>query len=163
MKRTLISMLLATIFLTSLNSCVKEYDDDPGGTATQAMAGEWWVQAGIDNELLSPQYYKILTYNTSDNANNKMWIDDQGEFWEFKVKMDVNLANKTFTATGGENTYYDITVTLKNGKVIPGASIGPNSKAVTDSIYVEAEFSDDPGTIYQLSGYRRTRWQVDDH
>jgi hypothetical protein len=40
---------------------------------------------------------------------------------------------------------------------------GPVSKAVTDSIYFEAEFSDDPGEIYQLAGYRRTRWHEDDH
>lgn len=163
MKRTLVTIITATIFLTSLNSCVKEYDDDPGGTATQAMAGEWWVQAAIDNELLSPQYYKILTYNTSENVNNKMWMDDQGAFWDFKVKMDVNAADKTFSATSSQNESYDITVTLKNGKILTNASTAVNSKAVTDSIYVEAEFSDDPGTIYQLSGYKRTRWQVDDH
>jgi hypothetical protein len=34
---------------------------------------------------------------------------------------------------------------------------------VTDSIYFEAEFSDDPGTTYQFTGYRRTGWPEDDH
>jgi len=163
MKRSVLIILLAAFFMTALNSCVKESDTDAGGTATQAMSGEWWVQAGINNELLSPDYYKILTYNTSENVSNKMWIDDGESFWQFKVKMDVNPADKSFSATASQNSYYDITVTLKNGKIIPGVSIGPNSKAVTDSIYVEAEFSDDPGTIYQLAGYRRTRFSEDDH
>jgi len=163
MKRTLIRILFATIFITSFNSCVKESDDDAGGTATQAMAGEWWIQLGVNNELVVPNYFKILTYNTAENVSNKMWIDDLQELWPFKIKMEVNPTDKTFTATSSTSTYSDITVTLKNGKIIPGASIGPNSKAVTDSIYVEAEFSDDPGTTYQLAGYRRTRFQVDDH
>lgn len=71
--------------------------------------------------------------------------------------------NKTFNANASHSQYSDITVNLQNGKVIAGASEGPFSKAVTDSIYVEAEFSDDPGTVYQLTGYRRTRFQEDDH
>ena len=156
-------MFLVAMCVTSLSACVKESDDDAGGTATQAMAGEWWIQIGIDNELLVPNYFKILTYNTAENISSKMWIDDQENLWPFKIKMDVNPAEKTFSANASESEYGDITVTLQNGKIIPGAVIAPNSKAVTDSIYVEAEFSDDPGTIYQLSGYRRTRWQVDDH
>ena len=163
MKRTIIKMFLASIFVVALGSCVKESDDDAGGTATQAMSGEWWIQIGIDNELLVQDYFKILTYNTSENVGTKMWIDDLEELWPFKIKMDVNPADKTFSANASESVYSDITVTLQNGKIIPGASVAPNSKAVTDSIYVEAEFSDDPGTIYQLSGYRRTRFQVDDH
>jgi hypothetical protein len=163
MKRIVIQMLMVTAFLTTLNSCRKESDDDAGGTATQAMAGEWWVQISVNNELLLPDYFKVLTYNTSENIPSKMWMDDLEQLWPFKIKMDVNPSNKTFNANASQSQYSDITVNLQNGKVLAGGSVGPFSKAVTDSIYVEAEFSDDPGTIYQLSGYRRTRFQEDDH
>src|SRR6478609_2007821 len=116
MKRTIIMMFLTSIFLSSLSSCVKESDDDAGGTATQAMAGEWWIQLGVNNELVVPTYFKILTYNTAENVSTKMWIDDLEDLWPFKIKMDVNPADKTFTANASASTYSDITVTLKNGK-----------------------------------------------
>lgn len=163
MKQFFSSIFLITSILTLAVSCRKESDDDAGGTATQAMAGEWWIQIAVDNQPVVPDYFKILTYNTAENVGTKMWIDDLETLWPFKIKMDVNPQQKTFSANSSESAYSDITVTLKNGKVLMGVSQGPFSKAVTDSIYVEAEFSDDPGTTYQLTGYRRTRFQEDDH
>ncbi len=75
-----------------------------------------------------------------------MWLDDEEAIWPFKFKVDVNAANQTFSATGAESLYSNIKVNLQNGKVLTGVSKGPVSQAVTDSIYFEAEFSDDPGT-----------------
>lgn len=75
----------------------------------------------------------------------------------------MNAANQTFAATNAESLYSNIKVNLQNGKVLTGVSKGPVSQAVTDSIYFEAEFSDDPGTVYQIHGYARTRYVEDDH
>lgn len=92
-----------------------------------------------------------------------MWLDDEEEIWPFKFEVDVNGANQTFSATGAESQYSNIKINLQNGKVLSDVSKGPVSQAVTDSIYFEAEFSDDPGTVYQIHGYARTRYVEDDH
>jgi Lipid-binding putative hydrolase len=149
------------IFL--FTGCVKEKTDEAGGTATRAMAGEWWVQIKVNNALVVPDYFKILTYNTAENIATKMWLDDHENIWPFKFQVDVDPAGKTFAAPNASSTYTNITVKLANGKILDKITKGPVSNAVTDSIYFEAEFSDDPGTTYQFTGYKRTRWPEDDH
>ena len=144
-------------------ACRKEKDTDAGGTATQALAGEWWIQIKVNNTPVVADYFKVLTYNTTENVATKMWIDDQEHLWPFKFKIDVDPAAKTFTASAAPSSYSNITVKLANGKILDKVTKGPVSQVVTDSIYFEAEFSDDPGTTYQLAGYRRTRWPEDDH
>lgn len=156
-----ILVIIASLLLVT--ACRKEKDTDAGGTNTQAMAGEWWVQVKVGNVAVVPDWFKILTYNTTDNVATQMWIDDQEHLWPFKFKIDVDPNAKTFSATSATSTYTNITVKLQNGKILDKVSKGPVSQAVTDSIYFEAEFSDDPGTVYQLTGYRRTRWAEDDH
>lgn len=163
MKGILIKALFGVLMASQLIACRKESDADAGGTAAKAMAGEWWIQIKVDNDPIVADYFKILTYNTSENIGTKMWMDDLQELWPFKIKMNADPLSKTFSADSSASEYSDIKVTLRNGKIIPGVSVGPFSKAVTDSIYVEAEFSDDPGTTYQLAGYRRTSFQEDDH
>ena len=153
-------MLILAVFFVS---CRKEKDTDAGGTNTQAMAGEWWIELKVNNTLATPGYHKILTYNTAENLATKMWIDDHEDLWPFKFKIDVDPAAKTFSAANATSTYTNITVKLANGKILQKATKGPASKAVTDSIYFEAEFSDDPGTTYQFTGYKRTGWPEDDH
>ena len=153
-------LLITAIFFTA---CRKEKDTDAGGTTTEAMAGAWWVQLKVNNTLVVPDYFKVLTYNTAENVGTKMWIDDQENIWPFKLKMDVDPAAKTFAAPSATSEYTNITIKLANGKIMEKVSKGPASKAVTDSIYFEAEFSDDPGTTYQFTGYRRTGWPEDDH
>lgn len=144
-------------------ACTKERDNDAGGTATEALAGEWWVQIKVNNTPVVADYFKILTYNTAENVGTKMWLDDQEHIWPFKFKIDVDPAGKTFSAASATSTYTNITIKLANGKILDKVTKGPASQAVTDSIYFEAEFSDDPGTTYQFAGYKRTRWPEDDH
>lgn len=144
-----------------ITACQK--DEKVGGTATETVSGEWWIQIAVDNTPIVPNYFKILTYNTSENLPTKIWLDDQANLWPFKFKADVDPVNLTFSATDATSEYSDITVKVNNGKVLQGVTKGPVSQAITDSIYFEAEFSDDPGVIYQLSGYRRTRFDGDDH
>ena len=156
--KTGLILMLTSIFIPS---CQK--DDKVGGTATEKISGEWWIRLSVDGSLIDPGYFKILTYNTSENVPTKIWLDDEENLWPFKFKADVDPANLTFSATDATSEYSDITVKVNNGKVLQGVTKGPVSLAVTDSIYFEAEFSDDPGTVYQLAGYRRTRFDGDDH
>ena len=135
-------------------ACRKEQNDDAGGTNTAAMAGEWWVQIKVNNALVAPDYFKVFTYNTAENIGTKMWIDDQENIWPFKLQMDVDPAAKSFSAPNATSEYTNITVKLANGKMLDKVTKGPVSNAVTDSIYFEAEFSDDPGTTTSLQGIR---------
>ncbi|HCN82650.1 MAG TPA: hypothetical protein DIT07_03390 [Sphingobacteriaceae bacterium] len=91
-----------------------------------------------------------------------MWFDDG--FWQAKYKVAVDGTTLKFSATNVANSdpSYPITITI-TGEVIPNGAKGPGSKAVTDSIYFEAVYSDDPGTTYHLSGYHRTKFGEDDH
>lgn len=157
------NFFIAVSVLLLVTGCRKEKDTDAGATATKDMAGAWWVQIKVDNVPLVPNYFKIITYNTSENLATKMWIDDQEGLWPFKFKIDVDPVAKTFSATDATSTYTTITVKLANGKILDKITKGPVTQTVTDSIYFEAEFSDDPGTTYQLAGYRRTGWPEDDH
>jgi Lipid-binding putative hydrolase len=162
-KLVLKSMSLIALMAILLVACKKEKDTSAGGTATQALAGEFWVQIKQGNTPLIPDYFKIVTYNTAEDIATSMWIDDQEHLWPFKVKISVDPVAKTFAAANAQSSYGNITVKINNGKILEKVTKGPVSNVVTDSIYFEAEFSDDPGEVYQLAGYRRTRWPEDDH
>ncbi|PWT95419.1 MAG: hypothetical protein C5B52_17900 [Bacteroidetes bacterium] len=162
MSRNIIkTFLAAALFGLILAGCKK--DEPIGGTATQSLANEWWVQILVDGSPVAPDFFKLGTYNIATNVNNQMWIDDFRQIWPFKIKVDVNAEGKTFSASNAASEYSNITVTVTNGKVLTNAAKGPISKAVTDSLYFEAVFSDDPGTTYQFTGYARTRFSEDDH
>lgn len=144
-------------------SCDLGNDPDIGGTATQAVAGEWFTTFTIDGEdVYGLGYQLVTTSNTAANSAGEFLITDDGNQWDYKVKSPLNLDAKTFGGTGLANLAYDITVNIANGKILPGAATSSGGN-VTDSIYFEAEFSDDPGTIYQVAGYRRTGFLEDEH
>ena len=154
------TVIIAAFLVLSLVSCKKD-NPDPGGTAVEAVAGEWWVQWDKDPRLGT--YYSVSTYNTSANTSSEMWFEDH--FYETKSKISVNTSALTFSAAAVKNSdpEYDVDITITKGKIIVDGAKGPVSKAVTDSISYEVEYSDDPGTIYKMSGYRRTRFAEDDH
>lgn len=113
-------MTMALAF--AFSSCSK---DEPGGTETQSMAGEWYVTVdAIDadgNVIDAWQDTPVIirTFNTSDNSSKKMYISDcsvysygveyagSHGYWElfgFYMPVEVDLVNKTFaTADGAEN------------------------------------------------------------
>lgn len=120
MKKVLyfMTMVLALAF----TSCSKE---EPGGTATQTMAGEWYVTVDAmdaQGNLVEPWALApviIRTFNTSANTTDKMYISDCSTFsygvdyagshgyfelFGFYMPIDVNLAAGTFsTAAGAKN------------------------------------------------------------
>ncbi len=157
MKKIVIVLMTGIIILAA---CKKNLPD-PGSTSAEKMANEWWVtlkQGGAD---LIGTHVKIATYNTSANADS-IWIDDFLNTWQFKVKAKANYNDLTFTTSKAANEYYAITVNLTKGKIFLNGGKSKSGNAV-DSIYMEAEFSDDPGTIYTISGHARTRFSEDDY
>lgn len=163
MKR--LSIIAITITIIVFSACQKK--PDVGGTSTQKLANEWWVQLfDPGGALVYPTTYygHIATYNTSGDTGNQLWVDDQGEIWDFKVKANANPSNLTFDVKNAVSVIdnYHIKVTITDGKIIEN---GGKSKTgvLTDSIYMKVEFEDDPGTIYTIRGHARTRFAEDDY
>ncbi len=168
----IIALLVSGILLNT--SCKK---DEIGGTATESMAGEWYVTAVAvdangdlvysDDDLFGIGNFHLDTYNTADDGTTKMWINDNGNFWDFKVKMDINLDAMTFSVTEGQNESYDSKVTITNGKIMYGAATTPSGMPA-DSISCIVSFDDDPYpaaygyAAYRVAGYRYTGFTKDE-
>ncbi len=137
-----------------------EIDSTPVG---KMLAGEWWVTYTVDGvDIYNMGYTKITTSNTSDNDATQMLITDHKNFWWYNGQLSCNVDNNTFSGTDIENGYYEMTFNITNGKVIAGGGVTEEGN-VTDSIYMEIEYSDDPGTIYVASGVRRTGFLEDEY
>ena len=151
-------LYLATMLLCmAFTSCQKE---EIGGTATESLAGEWYLTASVDG---SPYYgpFHLLTYNTASNNPNEIWIDDKGNFWDFKVKGTGDINSLTFSAANAQNVSYDCTVNITNGKIIKNGGT-QNNGSPADLLMMDVEFSDDPGTIYHLEGVRYSGLEEND-
>lgn len=111
----------------------------------------------------------VYTYNTADNSATEMWFSDYPakvgdySFWKFKLKVDLDYKNKTFSVATTENTSYSpCDITVIGGKVLEGAATTPRG-AVADSIVAYVKFSDDSYgfTYMKMSGYRYTGFDED--
>jgi len=166
MKNIILYSLLFICCAGILSSCEK---DEITGTATEAMAGEWYVIAdAIDadgnvvyEDPFGNHHFHLDTYNTSGDGTSEMWIDDNENFWEFKNKININLSELTFDATDAQNVTYDSKVTIKDGKILLGAATTPSGMPA-DSIVFIVNFDDDTNPedygfeSYRIAGIRYT-------
>ncbi|TMU55577.1 lipid-binding protein [Flagellimonas algicola] len=155
------------IFLVGILAlaCDKHEDYVPGKTALTESSGDWFIRLLIDGEdIYGLGYNLITTANSADETS--LWIDDHHAIWDFKTKCPINAETMKFSGSDLASNVdgYEVDVTISNGAIFKDAveSTGGN---VVDSIYFEAEFSDDPnpGTIYQFAGYKRTGLAEDEH
>ncbi len=160
MKKILL-ILIAVAGITALNSCQKT--KEAGATSAVKVANEWWVTLDLDGtqDVYGIGHFTIATYNTSAN-DNTIFIDDYENGWDVKFKSTVDYKTLTFSAMGAQNEYYNITVNQTDGKILPKAGHSKSGN-VADSIHMKVEFSDDPGTIYEMNGVERTRFPEDDY
>ena len=98
-----------------------------------------------------------MTYNTADNSMNQMWLDDNSEFWAFKMKVDVDYQARTFSCPEKD---YDAdgtgTAVVTGGKILEGAAKNLHGMP-NDSIVFNIKFSDDDdNSTFRLSGQRYT-------
>lgn len=166
-------ILLLLFFAVFFISCEDEgyADYDPGDTMVQELSGDWYVRLLLDGEdVYGIGYYLLSTYNTADDNGEEMWVDDH-ELWPMKVTTPVNVGGKTFSGSdlGNEYSYEDNdeniispVVDIIDGGVLENATTSPGG-TTTDSIYMNVEFSDDPGTTYTIAGYARTGFFEDEH
>ena len=159
MKKAIFS--IAMLFVAAaFVSCEK---DPIGGTATEKMAGQWYVKVDIadDNgkvlydDPYGLGYMLMLTYNASNNDPNTLWVNDMKNFWTFAVKTKCDLDKMTFSTNGpADNQSGDpITVDIKDGKILLGEGRQPNGSPA-DSIVFFVKFSDDQDHLnYKISGH----------
>lgn len=157
---------LPLIFMLVISACTKKPDIEY--TSTYKMAGEWFVtyfnNAAPNTPVTGVQH--IYTYNTSDANSNQIWFDDHNNAtaaYRFKSKLDVDYSSLSFRpmAAADNTVTAGRTVKVLEGKVVPG---GGHSKTgvVVDSIYLQVEFSNDPGKVYNITGHQRTGFFEDE-
>jgi len=169
-------IIVLGILVLGFSSCEKKSDIELG--PVYPMAGEWWVTARFDDgtgtidDHYGVGYFYLLTSNTASFSSSELLVDDDGNFWNFKVKTNLNLEGRAFSVADGEDLNYALadpppdpypTVTITNGQVIidGGTSTDGNQ---TDSIYMEVTYSDDTnGFTYIISGHKRTGFLEDEH
>lgn len=160
--------LAATVILAS---CSK---DSIGGTAVQDMSGEWYVQVDVVDEsgaLIAEDimggHFIGMTYNVNSDADNLLYVTDNGNFWKFTAQVPCDLKSKTFGEEGKifPNEYYSSNVKIWNGKITEGGAITP-SGSTADAIEFLIAFDDeDDGEycyIYKIHGWRYTGFTADE-
>lgn len=156
-KMTYLTMLLVALLAAS---CSK---DEIGGTATEALAGEWYVTVDCVDEAGNVVYtgeeffglgrFIVWTYNTADNVPTEMWIDDQANFWDFKVKLDVDVNALTFSTNGyAPNQAYDSGVSISGGKIVRNGGTQNNGSPAD---YIEFYLSFDDDDYPEYYGYAK--------
>lgn len=175
LKLNITRIVSAVLILTSFASCDEVGDTDAGGTSTKDMSGDWYVQTLLNGAVVA-DYAVISTYNTSANDGKEMWIDDHlFHVWGFKVKSPVTLSSLSFAGSNLASSVvkdvastpnvietYEVNVNITEGKITKNGATSTGGHKV-DGISFKAEFSDDPGIIYEIKGYKRTGFSEDEH
>lgn len=167
MNRKLIYLFICTLFAF----CSCSDDEKIDYTAPGILAGEWWVtyyQETAPGKWEVIGNYKNLplyTYNSAANKADELFVDDQGEFWDFKVKAFANPGALSFGSDAelANLSYEDCNVVITEGKVMFNAAKSKTG-IVTDSICFKVKFSDDPDQlVYKVEGHKRTGWTDDEY
>ena len=159
MKLIYSKIIYSLVFTILCFSCTKTPDVE--FTNTVKMSGEWYTRYYEKGAAITTPH-KILTYNTSDVSGTQIWVEDAA-VWPFKAKLDVDYNALAFKAMAGADNL-DITgekIKVFEGKVIPGGGVSKSGNVV-DSIYLKVEFTDDPGTTYEIRGHQRTGFFEDE-
>lgn len=159
MRYIIISMIFGAGLISA---CTKT--EDPGTTTAVKVANEWWVNNKKGDDIM-----KFVTYNTASNPDS-IWINSLDAYskkdtlYGIKCKMKVDLSTLTFSTQNVKNLAPAGvgTITISNGIILPkvGHSRAGNP---TDSIYLEVQYSNEPGKTYIISGHARTMFEEDEY
>jgi hypothetical protein len=162
LKNNFIKVFFGLLIVTSIVSCDKGGDPNPGGTTTGKFAGEWYISLTDTDGASLVEHALHSTYNASAN-DNTMWIDDYENGYYIKCKITVDTANGTFTATDSENLLDGSLVTITDGKIEKGAATSKGGHVV-DKISFRAHFDYDvDGYDILYEGHKRTGFLEDEY
>jgi hypothetical protein len=182
----ILGLFISVLFAVSMNSCqfFEDIDKIPEPevkyASTYPVSGEYYVMynhADYGEDPFGAGFTKVFITNTAADDGKEIWIgdyaaspDDYG-FWQYKVKVPVNVTDLTFgnaDAVVNNADGYPIQIKIMNGKIIKDASL-LDSGVKSDSIYFEIWFEDleDATGIADdkllVSGFRRTGFIEDEH
>lgn len=149
MKKLLMYTLLVATIATG---CETLPDAEIKLSPVYPISGEWWVKyefddgSGVIDDYYGVGYTRLLTFNTAANTPDSVWMTDEGNFWDFKVKVPINVKARTFAVTDGEDLSYGDDTTISNGLV--------TERSDGDEFHMEIQWASDPTTTYVVSGRR---------
>ncbi|MNK01009.1 Lipid-binding putative hydrolase [compost metagenome] len=167
-KLDIIKGLLCVFIISSAVSCNERGFDDyeAGGTPTQALNGEWFIDISDEDGNV---YAEHTLHRTFDDNAGKMYISDRigpedtdYSGWYLVSKVNYDLTNLTFNASNAENDADGSIVNITEGKILKNAAKSKDGNVV-DSIYFKGEFDYDPGTIIIFAGHKRTGFLEDEY
>ncbi len=154
------------LFIAAFTSCETEegFEDFKIEKSSVAdMSGDWYVKTFVGgNEAID--YSLITTSNVATDDGSGIQIFDHKNIWWFNTQSPITLNSLSFEGTNLASLVddYAITVNIVNGIIVKNGTKS-NSGKTTDSISFDIEFSDDPGTIYHIEGFKRTGFLEDEH
>ena len=160
------SILIIAIIGLGFVACNEDFNTMPEPeikyTSTYPMNGEYWVtyQYKADGSDFVSGIAKMTLSNTAANTADSILIYDHD--LGFKIKSAVNMDNLTFESQSANDYESDEVITVTNGKLFEDAGKTPENH-VTDSIYMELEFSSAAGDIIICSGLKETGFNDDNH
>lgn len=171
MKKNLI-YLFSFALLFGLWGCETE-EPEIWMSSTSELDGNWMLRydhGTFGEDPFGNGFTEHYIYNTSANDGTGLWLEDHGTFWDYKVRIPVNVESLTFggdAAVTNQIDDYDIQVKIRNGKIIKNAVTLP-STLVVDSIYYEIWFEDLEGAtgiaddVLYVGGHRKSGFSEDE-
>jgi hypothetical protein len=170
-KYILFTAILALLFA----SCDEKEDWEQIDSSVIELSGEYWVHYDHESYGADPfgaGYTKLLISNTAADNGVEGWLSDEGNFWDYKVKIPINMEQLAFGSDQEVTSIvdgYEIQVKITNGKIIHDAVSNLASGVTADSIYFEVWFDDLEGATgiaddkLIVSGFRKTGFLEDEH
>lgn len=127
--------LINKIFALSLIALLFACEDDPDiwDSSTIKFDGNWYVS--YDHETLGRDPFDygltpLYSFNTAANDGKEIWITDEGNFWDYKVRIPVDQGDVTF----GSDQAVDNIATKIPTDTIPVANGEPDYLITPDTI-----------------------------
>ena len=160
-------LLVILLALVTFSSCETYGDYEIEYTAIYPLCGEWVVNVtGEDGGVLA-EGGTCNTYNTNDDATDKMWIKMSvaTNDWGVRGKIHCDVTSKSFDGDGIANLLHaddgiNSTVTFNiSGKVIVD---GYTTQANTKVDAIEFTLTQN-GKSMTVKGFRKTGWEGEDY
>lgn len=166
MKKIFSILSVAVLSLFAFTACDPETDESAGGTAVEAMAGNWDVIAEVidmedpENPVNYGDYYGVgeftlFTYNNAANDKDKLFIYEES-FWGLQTLANCNLATNEISADASLNLLAEEEEHCNiSGKIIPNGCKNEHGMP-NDSICIDIIYDSEPEVMYRYTGHRHT-------